>query len=86
MVADAETGRGYSIGKQVRFNIVYGRSAISAQMLEVSLLGVGTVLRLERDAWSMVWSKDSRQATNAYPSPRSGSVKKKWVWVRLFFQ
>ena len=27
---------------------------LSAQMLEVSLLGVGTVLRLERDAWSMV--------------------------------
>ena len=27
---------------------------VSAQMLEVSLLGVGVVLRLERDAWSMV--------------------------------
>ena len=27
---------------------------MSAQMLKVSLLGVGTVLRLERDAWSMV--------------------------------
>ena len=26
----------------------------SPQMLEVSLFGVGTVLRLERDAWSMV--------------------------------
>ena len=37
-------------------------------MLEVSLLGVGTVLRLERDAWSMV--KRPRQATNEYaPSP-----------------
>ena len=37
---------------------------MSAQMLEVSLLivlGVGTVLRLERDAWSMV--KWLRQAT-----------------------
>ena len=33
-------------------------------MLEVSLLGVGTVLRLERDAWSMV--KRLRQATNEY--------------------
>ena len=32
-------------------NVVYGRSVQSAQMLEVSLLGVGTVLRLERDAW-----------------------------------
>ena len=25
---------------------------MSAQMLEVSVLGVGTVLHLERDAWS----------------------------------
>ena len=30
------------------------KNAMSAQMLEVPLLGVGTVLRLERDAWSMV--------------------------------
>ena len=35
---------------------------MSAQMLEVSLLGVGTVLHLEKDAWSMV--KRLRQATN----------------------
>ena len=35
---------------------------MSAQLLEVSLIGVGTVLRLERDAWSM--AKRSRQATN----------------------
>ena len=41
---------------------------MSAQMLEVSLLGVGTVLRLERDAWSMV--KCLRQATDKYaPTP-----------------
>ena len=42
-------------------------------MLEVSLLlAVGTVLRLERDAWSMV--KRLRQAKNEYapiPSPRT---------------
>ena len=37
---------------------------MSAQMLEVSPLGVGTVLRLERDAWSMV--KRLGQATNEY--------------------
>ena len=30
------------------------KKVMSAQMFEVSLLGVGTVLRLERDAWSMV--------------------------------
>ena len=47
------------------------KSKMIAQRLEVSLLGVGTVLRLERDAWSMV--KLLRQATNEYtppPSPR----------------
>ena len=36
------------------FYVVHGRSVMSAQTLEVSLLGVGTVLRLERDACSMV--------------------------------
>ena len=34
--------------------VVYGRSVMSAQKLEVSLLGVGTMLRLEKGAWSMV--------------------------------
>ena len=29
-------------------------SVMGAEMLEVSLFGVGTVLRLGRDAWSMV--------------------------------
>ena len=32
----------------------YLKNEVSAQTLEMSLLGVGTVLRLERDAWSMV--------------------------------
>ena len=43
---------------------------MSTEMLEVSLLlGVGTVLRLERDAWSMVTSL--RHAANEYlPPPR----------------
>ena len=27
-------------------------------MLEVPVIGVGTVLRLERDAWSMAWSNE----------------------------
>ena len=40
---------------------------MSAHTLEVSLLGVGTVLRLEMDAWSMV--KWLRQATNEYAPP-----------------
>ena len=33
---------------------MYGNNVMSAQLLEVSLLRVGTVLRLARDAWSMV--------------------------------
>ena len=36
-------------------------------MLEMSLLGVGTVLRLERDAWLTV--NCLRQATNEYAPP-----------------
>ena len=36
-------------------------------MLEASLFGVGTVLRLERDAWPLV--KCRRQATNEDPPP-----------------
>ena len=37
---------------------------MSTQILEVYLLGVGTVLRHERDAWQMV--KGLMQATNEY--------------------
>ena len=36
------------------FCITRRRNTLSARTLEVSLLGVGTVLRLERDVWSMV--------------------------------
>ena len=36
-------------------------------MLGMSLLGVGTVLRLDWDAWSI--TKRPRQATIEYPSP-----------------
>ena len=52
-------------GKQLY--VIHGRSVMSTQMLEVSLLGVGTVLRFERDAWSMV--KCLREATNEYTLP-----------------
>ena len=31
-----------------------GENVVSAEMLEVSLLGVGKMLRPESDAWSMV--------------------------------
>ena len=47
-----ETGRGYD--KQKYFYVIYGKNVMSTQMLEVSLLGGGTVLRLESDARSMV--------------------------------
>ena len=40
-------------------------------MLEVSLLGLGTVLRLERDAWSVV--EILRQTANEY-APHAPSV------------
>ena len=36
------------------FYVLSGNNLMSAQLLEVSLLGVGTVLRLEGDAWSIV--------------------------------
>ena len=36
------------------FYVTYGNNVVSAQLLGVSLVGVGMVLRLERDAWSMV--------------------------------
>ena len=36
------------------FYVKYGKIVKSAKMLTVPLVGVGTVLRLERDAWSMV--------------------------------
>ena len=66
MVAtDGETGRGQDM--QNILVRVYGRNVMSTSLLEVSILGVGTVLRLEIDAWSMV--KRLRQATNEYTPP-----------------
>ena len=45
---------------------------MSAQMLEVSLLGVGTVLRLERDAWSMLkWLRQEKNECAASSFPPS---------------
>ena len=47
---------------------------MSARMLEVSLLGVETVPRLERDAWSMV----KRQRESFY-SRGAAEVSKKFL-------
>ena len=70
MVAtDDETARGQD--KQKRFYVTHRQNVMSARTLEVSLLGVGTVLDLERGAWSTI--KRSRQAVNenAPPPPPS---------------
>ena len=47
----AEVGRGLDMQF---FHVAYGRRVMNAQMLEVFILGVGTVHRLERGAWSLV--------------------------------
>ena len=44
----------YKIIPGTSYVITREKNVMSSKMLEVSLLGVGTVLRLERDAWSMV--------------------------------
>ena len=50
MAPKDEAGRGEDKQK-VSFHVIYGeKNVTSAQTLELSLLGVGTVLRLERDA------------------------------------
>ena len=43
-------------GDKVRktFYAIHGKNVMSAQILEMSPSGLGTVVRLERDAWSMV--------------------------------
>ena len=60
---------------------MFGRNVLSARnKWEVSLSGVGTVLRLERDAWSMV--KRLRQATNEYPPlPRVAVATLPALWI-----
>ena len=58
---------GGKVGKRFLCSIRKQKNAMSAHMLEASLLGVGMVLHLEDDAWSMV--KPLRQATNEYPPP-----------------
>ena len=46
---------------------MHARNELSTQTLEMSLPGVGTLLRLERDGWSLV--QRARQATDDYPPP-----------------
>ena len=57
--------------------VMYGRHALSAQILEASLLGAGTALRLVGNAWSMV--KRLRQATHEYAPPPFDSRVRSFV-------
>ena len=45
-----------------KFIYMYGNYVVCVQLLELSLLGIGTVLRFVRAAWSMV--KFLRGASN----------------------
>ena len=47
-----EAGKSDEITVATSFAVIYGNNVLSAPQLEVSLLGVGTVPRLERDARS----------------------------------
>ena len=47
---------------------IYGKTVMGAQMLAVSPSGAGTVLRLQRDAWSMVkWLRQANKWVHAPP-------------------
>ena len=48
-------------------HVLHIKNVLSTQMLEVSRLQVGTMIRLEKDAWSTV--KLLRQATTEYAPP-----------------
>ena len=50
MTVNSQIGTGYV---KHFFCVVHGRHVLSAQMLELSLSGVETVLRVERGVWSM---------------------------------
>ena len=54
MATGGEIGSGIRPAKKIYWYVIYGNNAMSAQMLLGALLGVGTTLRLERDAWSIV--------------------------------
>lgn len=77
MVAtDGETGTGYGQDQQKKTVQYMGKKNVSsAQMLEVSLSGVGAVLRLERLCKVNFQVTCVGQATNEYPrSPPTRSL------------
>ena len=52
MATDGQAGRRDKISKNIC--VMCGRNVKSVPLLEVSLLGIGPVLRLETDVWSTV--------------------------------
>ena len=59
---------------KVTKSVIYGKNVMSAQMLEVSPLGVGVVLRLERDAWSTVTMCASQEQSVETSTPGGGEL------------
>ena len=49
-----KTGRGEDKTSKKKLCVIHGENVMSAQMSEVFLFQVGTVIRLERDGWSTV--------------------------------
>ena len=49
-----QTGKQEGDDKIKLFNAIYWKIVVNAQASEVSRLGIGTVLRLERNSWSTV--------------------------------
>ena len=70
MVATGGKQKGDDIGKKLLCNITWYRyNEMSAQLLDVSLSGVGTVFCLERDVWSMFKRLEGQQQIIAPPLP-----------------
>ena len=63
-------------GDKVRktFYAIHGKNVMSAQILEMSPSGLGTVVRLERDAWSMVIRLRPCMTMSTPPPPRAGKM------------
>ena len=62
-VAEGETGD--QTTRVLLFNV--WQNVVSSQMLEVSLLEVGTVLSLERKSWSVVQRPRKKQQASTPP-------------------
>ena len=72
--------------KAEKMRVRYGKNVMSAQLLAVSQLEVGTVVRLDRDAWSMVnkWIRPLLQFIGRCP-PYARKSASKTVLNRMQF-